>query len=105
MLKYLVIAIVFSISAQTMAAVDCKGLPDIVKMGEYGAQEAYSIVRINNLDFRLGQAEDDFTKARLSLATTALVADKEILLKFYNSSTCQEASSQRKTPNSVQLIK
>jgi len=54
-------------------AVDCTGVPSVVKMGEYGAQEAYVIVRINDLDFRMGKPADDAVKARMSLAQSALM--------------------------------
>lgn len=86
-------------------AVDCMGIPTVVKMGEYSAQEAYAIVRINSKDYRLGKPTDDNVKARMSLAQTALVADKNLMLRFYNVSSCDVASSERRTPNSVQLLK
>ena len=86
-------------------AVDCHGTPSFVKMGEYGAQESYVIVRINDKDYRLGKASDDATKIRLSIAQTALVTDKEVKLRFYREDSCSAASAKRVTPNSFQLVK
>ncbi|CAH7079766.1 hypothetical protein VCHA49P379_270072 [Vibrio chagasii] len=41
----------------------------------------------------------------MSLAQTALVADKRLKLKFYAADTCEEAAYERVAPNSVQLLK
>ncbi|MDX1304563.1 hypothetical protein [Photobacterium sp.] len=84
-------------------AVNCGGIPQIVKMGDYGKQEAYVIVRIGDLDYRVGVPSDDATKARLSLLQTALVAEKTATLRFYGETTCTAASGNRTIPNAVYL--
>lgn len=94
-----------SLIALPALAVNCSGVPHTVKMGETGAQEAYAIVRIGTLDYRLGLSTDDATKIRVSLAQTALTADKVLLLRFYGIATCEEASTNRAIPTSTQLVR
>ncbi|OCH47772.1 hypothetical protein [Vibrio cyclitrophicus] len=90
---------------QVIASVDCIGVPLNLIMGDYGKQENYVIVNISGLEYRLGVPSDDKTKVRLSLAQTALVADKRLKLKFYAADTCEKAANERVVPNSVQLLK
>lgn len=90
---------------QVIAGVDCIGVPLNLIMGDYGKQENYVIVNISGLEYRLGVPSDDKTKVRLSLAQTALVADKRLKLKFYAADTCEKAANERVVPNSVQLLK
>jgi hypothetical protein len=91
----------FSCAAQ---AADCYGVPEAVKMGEYGAQEAYVIVSMGAKDYRLGRYDAEGTKIRLSLVQTALVAEKQIKLRFWNTDSCDLASENKSIPNSVQLL-
>ncbi len=86
-------------------AAECYGVPQVVKMGEYGAQEAYIILRMNSLDYRMGRPDDDAAMARMSIIQTALIAEKDVKLRFWNVDTCELASQERRVPNSVQLIK
>lgn len=86
-------------------AVNCSGIPDTVKMGEFGGQEAYAIVRIGGRDYRLGLATDDATKVRVSLAQTALTADKTLLLRFFGAASCDDASTNNSIPNSTHLVR
>ena len=86
-------------------AVDCIGTPDAVKMGEFGAQESYAILRMDGKDYRLGLPTEDAVKVRVSLAQTALAAGKQVRLRFWGLSTCDEASTQRAIPNSIQLLR
>ena len=95
--------ILFSINA--LASINCSGVPSVVKMGEFGAQESYVIVRIGGKDYRLGKPADDATKMRAAIVQTALVADKQVALRFYSEESCDTAASNRAIPNSVQLIK
>ena len=93
------------------AGVNCSGEVTTTKVGEYGAQETYLIVNIKDSngvkrDYRLGKySGDDPAKARLSLATAALVASKNLMLRFYSYSDCGTASSERAIPNSTYLLK
>ena len=87
------------------AAIECEGIPNRTKVGEFGAQEKYSYVSISGKDYRLGETVQDDTKARLALASTALVSDKNLLLRFYREPTCDSASANRTIPNSVQLVR
>lgn len=87
------------------AAVNCIGVPHAVKVGEYGNQEGYLIVTINNLDFRMGPATNDqVAKARLALAMTAITSNKSLLIKFWDYTDCAVASAAGANPNSVQLL-
>lgn len=104
-MKRLIVATMATAIALPTLAVDCIGVPDSVKMGEYSAQEAYSIVHIAGKDYRLGHHSSSVTKISVSLAQTALVSEKKLKLRFYNVASCQAASTDRKTPNSVQLLK
>jgi hypothetical protein len=100
---WLIIGLIGTCNAN--AAINCIGVPYATKVGEYGAQESYLIVTVNNLDFRLGSnSGDDSAKARLALATTALTANKQLLLKFFDYADCSSASTAKVVPNSVQLI-
>ena len=86
------------------AAVNCSGIPSAVKMGEYGLQEAYIITTINGKDYRLGKFDDDGAKIRLSIAQSALLAEKEVVLRFYDEVSCDNASTNKTIPNSTQLV-
>ncbi len=92
-------------SVNTFASADCYGVPSVVKMGEYGAQESYVIVRLGGKDYRLGNPSDAAVKMRASIVQTALVAGKQVKLRFYREASCDTASSNRVIPNSVQLVK
>ncbi|CAK3815953.1 MULTISPECIES: hypothetical protein [Vibrio] len=102
---YQLLLVTMLFASQVVAAIDCVGKPVSVIMGDYGRQEDYVIVHISGLEYRLGVPSDDKTKARLSLAQTALVADKRLKLKFYAADTCEKAANERVIPNSVQLLK
>ena len=91
-------------SAQSLS-IECVGVPARVKMGEYSNQDTFVIVHIEGKDYRLGDPSDDKTKARLSLVQTALVTDKNTMLRFYNIDSCEVASASHAVPNSVQLLK
>jgi len=93
------------LSTSALSAVDCYGVPSFVKMGEYGNQEAYIIIRVKDKDYRLGIATDDNAKIRLSIAQSALMADKEVKLRFWHYTSCDDASANRAIPNSFQLVK
>ena len=104
-MKKLIAALLTAIFTLPSLAVECVGVPESVKMGEYGAQEEYAIVRIAGRDYRLGHHTNEATKIRVSLAQTALVSEKRLKLRFWTSESCQVASQGRATPNSVQLLK
>ncbi|MBL4867048.1 MAG: hypothetical protein JKY67_11810 [Pseudomonadales bacterium] len=87
------------ISTISYAVVDCRGTPSSAKVGEYGNQEGFLIVDIAGTDYRLGPGNDDYAKARFAVANTALVSGKDLLLKFYGSSSCTDASSNHTIPN------
>ena len=89
----------------TFAATDCVGVPQATKVGEYGAQEPYLIVTLNNLDFRLGPSDDASAKARLAVATAALAANKPVMLRFFYHGDCATASADRAIPNSTQMLR
>jgi hypothetical protein len=74
-------------------------------MGEFGAQEEFVIVRIGSMDYRLGLPSEDATKIRLSIVQSAILAEKQVKLRFWLPSTCEQASAERLVPNSVQLIR
>ena len=86
-MKRLTTVSLFVLFSHMAVAVDCTGVPSVVKMGEYGAQEAYVIVRINDLYFRMGKPIDNAVKARKNLAQSALIANHQIKLRLYNIGT------------------
>ncbi len=103
------ISILLSVTSAN-AAVTCEGDVRTVKVGEYGAQESYLIIHLQDsngvgFDYRLGRADDDYAKARMALANTALIASQKFRLKFWDRSDCATAAADRITPNSVQLVK
>lgn len=71
-------------ATNALASVNCSGVPQATKVGEFGNQEGYLIVTVNNLDFRLGPISDQAARSRLALATTALAANKNLLLRFWD---------------------
>lgn len=92
-------------AGNSVAAVNCIGVPSSTKVGEFGAQESYLIVSVGGLDFRLGLLDDQGAKLRFAIANIALSQNKNILLKFYNPYVdCGAASVDRVIPNSVQII-
>lgn len=101
--KLLFIVIICSLDAK--AVVDCYGVPTVLKMGEYGSQEAYVIVRVEGKDFRLGKPTDASTMVRMSTAQSALIANLQVKLRFYGEVSCDAASSSKTIPNSIQLIR
>jgi len=105
MIRLVVLVVTIFLSTHVFAAIDCKGVPQAVKMGEYGNQEAFVMVRINNLDYRLGTPDNPTTKIRVSLAQTALVSGTELKLRYWAASTCEQASTGEIGLNSVQLVK
>ncbi len=92
-------------AGNVFSATDCTGVPSAVKMGEYGNQEAYVIVRIGDVDYRLGRFDDDAAKVRLTIVQSALMSQEQVKLRFFNVNTCGEASSNKEIPNSTQIIK
>ena len=104
-MKNILFIVVFSIISSNAYSADCYGIPNVVKMGEYGAQESYVIMRMDGKDYRLGRFDEEATKYRISLAQTALVSDKQIKLRFWDTESCDIASTNRQVPNSMQLIK
>lgn len=105
MYKQFLAATVLMFAASSQAAVDCSGVPEVVKMGNYASQERYVIVTINGQDYRLGDGADDYTKARMTLVQTALLAGKKIKLRFYGHSSCSAAGSDRAIPSSTQMTR
>lgn len=103
-IKLNVLATIIFLSMNVDAAVNCAGVPSTVKMGEYGIQEAYIITTINGRDYRLGRYDEDGAKIRLSLVQSALLADKEVVFRFYDEISCVNASTNKTIPNSTQLI-
>lgn len=91
--------------ATARANVNCTGIPSATKVGEFGNQAEYLIVTISGRDYRLGPATDDRAKARLSLASAALVAGKTLALRFWAESDCDGASANRTVPESLQLVR
>ena len=61
-------------------------------------------MRISSKDYRLGRADDDYAKARMSVASAALVSGKILKIRFWNYTTCDDAANERAIPNSVQLV-
>jgi hypothetical protein len=104
-MKLLLFLLSLCISSLGWSAVDCVGVPQAVKMGEYGNQEAYVIVRIHGLDYRLGMPEDEATKIRVSLAQTALVSGFPLKLRIWGEDACIAASENKRSINSVQLVR
>ncbi len=104
-MKSVLIAISGLVSTTAFASVDCLGVPQATKVGEYGAQEGYLIVTVNNLDFRLGPTDDASAKSRLAIATAALAANLRLVLRFYDPyNDCTSASANRAIPNSTQVL-
>ena len=104
----LVGACLFSVSS--MAAVDCDGGVEAVKVGEYGNQGGYFIVNVigtdgSKRDYRLGYHTDSLAQARMNLVSTILLDNKFIKLRFYNENSCSDASLNRSTPSAVYLTK
>ncbi|MBT9494363.1 MAG: hypothetical protein IV107_18910 [Paucibacter sp.] len=92
-------------SASASSAVNCVGLPQAVKVGEFGAQEGYLIVTINNLDYRLGPVDDPSAKVRVVIALTAIANNKPLVLRFWDPhSDCNSVSFNRVVPNSTQVL-
>ena len=75
-MKTLLAAMTLLVATSTFADTNCIGVPQVTKVGEYGAQEPYLIVTLNNLDFRLGPVEDPGAKARLAVTTAALASGR-----------------------------
>jgi hypothetical protein len=104
-MKPFIVAISLLASMPVLASVNCAGVPTATKVGEFGAQESYLIVTINNLDFRLGLVDDQGAKARFAIATAALAADKALLLRFFDPySDCTSASTNKAIPSSTQIL-
>ena len=82
-LKKALVGVLLTGSVYNVMAVECQGVPTAVKMGEYGGQESLIFVKIDELDFSLGRYDDPQAKFRISLAQSALVAGREMLLRFY----------------------
>lgn len=93
------------LSVNAFSAADCDGVPVAVKMGEFGGQEPYAIVRVNGYDYRLGLPSDDAMKMRFSLIQTDMLAGYKVRIRFWAADTCPQASADRLIPNSVQLVK
>lgn len=104
MKKYLIAAAVTMFAASSHAAVDCSGVPEVLKMGDFGSQERYVIVDLGGRDYRLGDAADHRTKARLALAQTALLAGRKLTLRFYGHNSCSSAGDARALPSSTQIV-
>lgn len=99
----MVLFLLLCVPVSSFADVTCIGVPQAVKVGEYGAQELYLIVTLNGMDYRLGTADDPWAKARLALVTSAFISTKTLVLKFWLSLDCNAASLNHDIPNSVRL--
>lgn len=86
----------------SLFAGDCRGIVTAVKVGEYGKQESNLLVTVNGSDYNLGTYTDPLAKVRFSVAQSALIANHEILLRFYQID-CLTAATNKKIPNSTQL--
>lgn len=104
-MKMFLMGMILCCAGTAGAAVNCTGVPQAAKVGEYGNQEGYLIATVNNLDFRLGLATNDqVAKSRLTLAMMAMASNKALLIKFWDYTDCAAASAAGANPNSVQLV-
>jgi hypothetical protein len=80
----------------------CSGKPDAVYAGTHGPfpNEQTLWVSIPNVGLLpLGRDDDNMAKLRFSLAQTAFIANKTLTIKYYNSSSCAEASQNKAIPS------
>lgn len=104
-MKSIVLAAFLLSAPCAFGAVNCVGVPQNVKVGEFGNQEGYLIVTINGLDFRLGPIGDSGAKSRLALASVALAANKPLMLRFWDPyADCNSASTAYAIPDSTQIV-
>ena len=106
-LKKLIFVTVFYMSlfsSIAQANVNCIGVPQVTKVGEFGSQEGKLLVQINNKNFTLGDTTSEVARSRLALATSALVANKKLVLRFWVEADCSKASENKTVPNSLQLL-
>lgn len=104
-MKKIIISMCIVVSTSAFSSVNCIGVPQATKVGEFGAQESYLIATVNNLDFRLGQLTDQGARSRLAIATAALAANKPLLLRFWDPyNDCSAASNAQAIPNSTQIL-
>ena len=87
-----------------LAAVDCKFVPSIVKVGAYGKNESYLFTcggGSDNYCYNLGLGTDDQAQNRYSTAMAAMIAGKNIELKIHNETSCKDARTNKTVPNST----
>lgn len=88
------------------ATINCKFKPVITKVGETGANEGKFFVCASSSEcYLLGLTNDERAKSRYSTAMSALVADKELNLRFYNVTDCETARVDMILPTSTWLVK
>jgi hypothetical protein len=108
-MKKILLLATFSLlwSAQSIAAtINCKFKPVITKVGETGANEGKFFACVSSSEcYFLGLTNDEPAKSRYSTAMSALVADKELNLRFYNVADCEVARTDMNLPTSTWLIK
>jgi hypothetical protein len=104
-MKKLIILVFSVFSFHAYGAVDCAGVPAVVYAGNNGPSpsERSFWVTINGLTYNLGLVDDDLAKARYSMVLAALMSSKSVSLRFYQNSSCADASQQKTVPTGASV--
>ncbi len=89
------------------ADVTCMAVPSVVYAGIHGPSPVGSMfwVSLPNVGtMPIGLASDDMAKARFSMAQTAFVAKKTLILKYYSHTSCKAAADARATPTYAAIV-
>lgn len=89
------------LSINATAEVECSGIPSIVYVGLHGAypaSETFFVGLPGKGTMPLGLSDDDKAKARFAMAQTAFIAQKKLMLKYYNHSSCAVAQAEYAVP-------
>lgn len=104
MKKILSVLVIALYSTQTIGGVNCVGTPKAVYAGDHGpfpAEQSFWVTFKEGGHYFIGQVSDELASARYSLLLAALMAEKQVTLRFYTKSTCEEAIQQKAVPTSL----
>jgi hypothetical protein len=86
-----------------LADVDCVFHPSVVKAGEFGNDDDKLFVCDETVwgCYNLGIGSDAQARNRHTIAMSALLSGKQVLLRFWGETSCTNAQQKKTVPNST----
>ncbi|MEM9101725.1 MAG: hypothetical protein AAGB12_05330 [Pseudomonadota bacterium] len=103
-MKKLLLIFFAMISLSSYADVECAGVPSAVFAGMHGPSAnntSYWVTIPNVATLRLGNFDNEFAKARFTLALSAFMSGKSVTIRYYAHTSCTQASQDKAIPTQM----